>query len=400
MLTREHGIYEVSGFTVEPDRLGRRTHAHYVDLAARMLDVYRRGVGLMRRTLHRRVEEILEDEADCPVRRIRSFIKLLDDASEYQTDRDGRAAKLRQRVFDLAAPLHPLVERPDQLFDNDAAKVKERIAGELGMSWPEVDRAMFADFPGCHTLRVAPDLADERDLLSRYNVGQAQVLLYSAVEMVVTARRDFKRLFRHTKLSRLLHEIDRVSDREYRIHFTGPASVLGKTRRYGVEMATFLPALLACGDWKMQARVKLGWREATFALTSGSGLRSHLSPSAPFDSQLEEKFAAKFGPKRDGWTLEREGDFLSAGQKVFVPDFVFRHEDGTVAYFEIVGYWTPEYLEAKVATLRRFPDALMLISVASPLLMGEGDVPGEVLTHKAALKIGPILERLESMRAG
>jgi len=29
---------------------------------------------------------------------------------------------------------------------------------------------------------------------------------------------------------------------------------------------------------------------------------------------------------------------------VFVPDFTFRHEDGTQACLEIVGFWTPEYL--------------------------------------------------------
>ena len=55
---------------------------------------------------------------------------------------------------------------------------------------------------------------------------------------------------------------------------------------------------------------------------------------------------------RDGWTLVREGEVLHEGQKVFVPDFVFRHDDGRVVLMEIIGFWTPEYLEAKAATLR------------------------------------------------
>ena len=32
----------------------------------------------------------------------------------------------------------------------------------------------------------------------------------------------------------------------------------------------------------------------------------------------------------------------------FLPDFTLRHADGREALVEIVGFWTPEYLEAKI----------------------------------------------------
>ena len=43
--------------------------------------------------------------------------------------------------------------------------------------------------------------------------------------------------------------------------------------------------------------------------------------------------------------------FLHRGQKVFVPDFVFRHSDGRTVLIEIVGFWTPEYLQAEAGNV-------------------------------------------------
>jgi hypothetical protein len=35
------------------------------------------------------------------------------------------------------------------------------------------------------------------------------------------------------------------------------------------------------------------------------------------------------------------------GEELFLPDFTLRHADGREALIELVGFWTPEYLEAK-----------------------------------------------------
>ena len=67
--------------------------------------------------------------------------------------------------------------------------------------------------------------------------------------------------------------------------------------------------------------------------------------------------ADKFGPTRDGWQLIREGEILHEGQKTFVPDFTFRHEDGTQVFLEIVGFWTPEYLARQAGDAPPVPPA-------------------------------------------
>ncbi|MGB2984541.1 MAG: DUF790 family protein, partial [Phycisphaerae bacterium] len=382
-----------------PDCLTRKAHAHYVPLVDRLLSVYRHGKGKTREQLHRAAEAVFQAEPDCPPQRIRSFIRLLDQASEYQTDVDGRAYRLRQRVFDLAAQRHPVVTEPNALFEHAENEVKQAIATKIGMTWPDIERAMYADLPAFHRLKKLDGYTTPEELLRAYNVAQAQTLLFWAEEMTVVARQDFRRIFRHAKFNRLLHEIEAVGSEKYRIRFSGPASVLKHTRRYGVDMARFLPGLLACRGWHMSARLRLPFGITTFELSPRNRLRSHLSADDEFDSEVERAFYEKFGPKRESWSLHREGGFLVRGQRVFVPDFVVCHDDGTKVYLEIVGFWTPEYLEKKRETLSLFADTPIIVAVAASVAAELPQLPVEVITYRTRLKIKPILECLNALRA-
>src|SRR4030042_1514515 len=133
MLSSTHAIVEFSAGQAIPDRLTQSAHRHYLEYAERMLSCYRNGIGRQRRELHRQVESLFANEPDCPVRRIQAFCKLLDDRSVFRTDPGGKAAKLRLDVFSGVARFHPLVEKPDQLFEHDETKIKAQIADELGL---------------------------------------------------------------------------------------------------------------------------------------------------------------------------------------------------------------------------------------------------------------------------
>lgn len=399
MLTRDLAVADYEQGRILPDRLTRKWHGQYLDYAERMLRVYRFGVGRTRSQLHRAVWSIFADEEDCPGRRIDAFCKLLDDVSSYRRDTRGRAAALRRSVFRLAAESHPLVLKADRLFDREAAVVKAEVAARLGRPWEEIDRELFADVIEFHRLAGFQGYPDAQALLARYNVAQVQAALFGAVSMNVWAGQDFKTILRYAKLARLMHTIVRLGDGRYRFRFDGPASVLRQTRRYGVAMARFLPALIACRAWRMHAVIRTrrrGW-SVSLDLSSEDGLNSHLPPPEDFDSHVEEAFAEKWGPaKRDGWRLEREGEILHRGQKVFVPDFVFRHDDGRTVLMEIIGFWTPEYLEAKSQTLRSFEDQPILLAVAGPAGEGLPKLAAEAIPFKSALLIKDVLNRLNT----
>ncbi|HEV3338786.1 MAG TPA: DUF790 family protein [Pirellulales bacterium] len=402
MLTREHAIATYDGGRVLPDRLDRRRHTRYSGYAERMLAVYRRGIGRTRRELHAEVQETFAIEADCPLRRIAAFCKLLDDASAYDCDRRGAAAQLRQQVFRLAAPAHPLVASADRLFAKDERQVKTEIAGAMNMTWEEIDARLFADIVECQRLREFVGYTDGAALLARYNVAQVQAALFDAVEMTVWARDDFKTILRYAKLARLLHAIRRDGAEGYVIRLDGPASLLRETHRYGAAMARFLPVLVACRGWRMHALVKRrghAWVNR-LDLSPADGLTSHLPGPDEFDSSIEQAFADRWGDEgRDGWTLVREGEILHREQRVFVPDFVLRHSDGRRVLLEIVGFWTPEYLEAKLKTLRLFRDQQIVVALAAnqrqEAFASEFNAVGAALIRfKSSLSVKAVLERL------
>ena len=365
-----------------------------------MLSVYRNGIGRQRRELHRQVESVFADEPDCPVRRIQAFCKLLDAKSIFQSDPEGKAAKLRLEIFSEAARFHPLVKETDRLFEHDGKKIKARLADEIGTPWEQIERSLYSDVLSFQRLEQFDGYPNASALLSRYNVAQLQACLYRAENMIVSATDDFKTILRYAKLAHLLHDIVRLGPSRYRITFSGPASVSRRTRRYGVNFAKFLPALLACKGWKMTASLKTPWNQpAKFVLSDKDGFRSHLPSPDEFDSTVEESFAAKFGAKRNGWQLIREGEILHHYQKTFVPDFTFRHEDGTEVLLEIVGFWTPQYLAHRRETLRQFRNHRILIAVPEKSLRQGANIGKNVLVYKTALKLPPLLETLEKNRA-
>ena len=401
MLTREHAIaeYDFQRRLILPDRLIMRNHAQYPALAEQMLDVYQRGTGKRRRDLHREIHRVFAEETECPLRRIEAFCKLLDDQSVYATEARRNAAALRRQVFRLAATFHPLVIQKDSLFEHSASDVQKMIAEQLGRDWFDICDELFADVVEHHRLDSFPGYPSARALLSRYNVAQIQAALFSAVSLTIRTTSDFKRILRAARLARLMHTITNPKPGMYQIELTGPASVLRETRRYGVNMARFLPALICCSEWTMHAVMETRtsrWKMG-LTLSSTDGFQSHLPSDAEFDSSVEADFFEKWGSEeRDGWRLIREGEILHAGQKTFVPDFVLQHSSGRKVLMEIVGFWTPEYIQHRLETLEVFKHVPILLAIHETTVdrFSEATSHAIIVRYKSALLVKQILEAI------
>lgn len=400
MLTREHAIAELKfrARKVEPDRLMSGAHRHYVGFAQEMLGIYREAFGRRRRDIHRDIELIFSDDPFYHPRRVESFCKLLDDKSIYERDSDRSCAKLRSSVFLAAGGKHPLCSQSNGLFDYAEQNVKTEIAASYQRPWREIEDQLFDDVL-CFNRMKAFDVTafpDARALLARYNVAQFQVALFDATQMRIHATAHLKHILRFAKLAELMHTISAKKDGTFLIVLDGPASVLEQTRRYGTCMAKFLPGLLSCTGWKMEADIQRGGPGMfELALSASDGLHAPVPSPEEFDSDVERKFAEKWGPNaRDGWTLERESEPLVQGQHIFFPDFVFRHESGRTVFAEIVGYWTQKYLAEKRLTLERFKDQRLLLILRESVTTQFGDLPFPTITYKKGLKIEPVIEAL------
>jgi uncharacterized protein len=156
--------------------------------------------------------------------------------------------------------------------------------------------------------------------------------------------------------------------------------------------------LIPCKGWRMHAVLQTrrrGWM-ASLDLSPEDRLNSHLPAPQLFDSRVEAQFAQRWGEKRQGWTLSREAEVLYQGQKVFVPDFILQHDDGRRVLLEIVGFWTPEYLDAKCKTLRTFARYPIIVAVGPSASSRKTELPPNAILYRTALLPEQVIERISS----
>lgn len=333
------------------------------------------------------------------------------DSPDYTLVRGLAHLALNEAMLEVKAPLEPEFLRGKAFTlsaqkgygERESALVLEELAQEYKLEAETLRANLYADLKENHVLTQLPQLSPE-ELLERHHLAQAQGLLYYATEMVLQAHRntsgEYKRLFRYLKFYKLMFAVEGDLDSGYRIHVDGPTSLFAQTRRYGVQMAALLPALLHIHKWELSARLSLGGQEAEYNLSSEARLKSHYPAPPEFDSMLESTFAKRWEKLHSVWALEREVEVVDLKGTVFLPDFALRHPDARTAYVEIVGFWHPDYLRRKLDKVRRAGMRNLILAVSDRLKVGEedlGTVPGPVVRFKGQLEPKAVLGALEGL---
>jgi predicted nuclease of restriction endonuclease-like RecB superfamily len=336
-------------------------------------------------------------EGDSPDYRIvRGFAHLALNAAEFSLAlAQVEPETLRREAFTLAAQWG---------YGETQAQAVLRNLAEKYQLEPEVLRdTLYADLPENHVLSILPDFTLVT-LVDRYNLAQAQGLLYSALYLRITAHRnvpgEYRRLFHQLKFHGLMYAVEGNLEDGYQIYVDGPVSLFKQTRKYGIQMASFLPALLHISRWEMTAVLRLGEQEVIYNLDSQAPLRSHYAPPSTYDSLLERSFAERWSKLDTPWILEREVEIIDLKGTVFVPDFALRHPDGRVVHIEIMGFWHPDYLRRKLDKVKRANQSNLILAVSDRLNVGEEDIkdlPGPVLFFKGKLEPRRVLTVLETI---
>ena len=343
------------------------------------------------------------EAADTNYRVTRGLAKLLEDRSEFTIRSPIEPEVLREQIFAYTGKRHPVVTKADRLHRRTRGKALEKIAGELDVSSEAVVEGMYADLEENRVLTgfEAPTV---EWLLDRYNVALAQATLYRASEMTIRIYRNiptkYRLVFQFIKFFKLMHVVSGNNADGYQIVLDGPASMFRLSQKYGIQMALFLPALLHCDRWWLDATIVMNRNDhLRFELNDEFGLQSHYRDPDEFDSELERHFATQFEKIDTEWTLERETDIIDLKDTVMIPDFAFVHPDGRRALMEIVGFWTPDYLQKKLWKLKRVAMSNMIIAVSDQLNCSTEDfrdIPGEVLFFKTRIKPKEVLEKVEA----
>lgn len=275
---------------------------------------------------------------------VRGLSKLLDRRSTFEQQAPMPPAELRAAVF----------ERGFVTDEDERQAVVAQVANEHDLTPAEVEDGLWADREDEQVLVSTPDI-DPPELLRQYNLSLTQTLLFDALELEFTASGNYQEIFGLLKHLGLMYQVDE----DLTVTVTGPAALFKQTRKYGTTMAKLLPSIMKADEWHVSAQVETEVSDETriyeFSVDDSQAALFPAQTSVDsFDSEVERDFATRIDSLAEGWTVEREPTILRAGNRVMIPDFSFERDRGQPAdepafYLEVVGFWTPEYLEEKLA---------------------------------------------------
>lgn len=306
---------------------------------------------------HPWLRALLDVHADCVAKRRRDF------HAEVARGLGVPAppAKLRMAAYLLerrttdrvAAPVPPRRIR-EAVFRHAAAQDRSlaltNASLELGVDAGDLEALLFADLPGERVVQPLAEQLGPAVLASQVNTALVASLLQRASQVRVTAHGNVRALVRHAKLVGLLCVCD-LTGEELTMHLSGPCSLFRRTRMYGRALASLLPRLAWCCDFRLVASCPAeDPRGAALELvvTQGDPIEAG-QELRRFDSTLEERFARDFGRLTSSWELVREPQALPTEHGLFFPDFalVHRRDPRRRWFVEIVGFWTEAYLRGK-----------------------------------------------------
>ncbi len=382
-----------------------RESQQWLEVAESLLMIFREGVGMTRGEIESEVAELVGEGLATLAHR--GLAKVLEDRAEFEVVSEVPPETLREKVFTAAAERRKAlrVSGQRQGFDRDA--ILAGVAAELGLVPETVATALFADLKDENRLLRFDDLSAQR-LVDRYNVALAQAVLIRSVLIRTEVRGEkparYRQLFRQLKFHRLLYRVEGDMNDGYVLNVDGPLSLFSATNRYGLQMAMFLPTLLHCNDFRLDAELRWGPRRdpRTFHLASNDGLVSHVPDTGTYVPAEVTAFVARFRQVAPSWEVTDATDVIELGREgVWVPDLKFVHKaTGRDVYIEVLGFWKKASLERLLRLLPRHGPPRYVLAISDRLKVDEEALeamPGSVLKFKEipnSLELAAILDRL------
>jgi predicted nuclease of restriction endonuclease-like RecB superfamily len=352
-------------------------------LAARVIGTYQGHVEQSRADLQSALDDL---EADAPdFKLVRGFAKLLEREATFETRAAVPPERARRIAFETAETVGVVTE-------DERETALARAADRLDAAPDDLESSLYADLDERQVLVAFDSRWDPDELLAQYNLSLAQTALFDATELRVRSS-DPRAVVSAVKRLRLMYEI-RKTDAGREVVVTGPDALFRATRRYGTRFARLLRTVAKTEEWRVVATVDDYGTERELHLTDDDPVRvpgTEPVATVSFDSDVEADFATRFSSLDLDWDLVREPEPLEAGARVMIPDFAFvwapasdgaadGEKDGGAGtengiddfrvFFEIMGFWTPEYVEKKLSQLDA-TDERLLVAVDESLGVGE-----------------------------
>jgi len=333
-----------------------------LQLARELVEIFATCVGRKKGVL---LDEVREREGiGFDYRFVRGLSTLLERRSVFETHSTLDPTRARRLVFEEAG-------RRGALSHEARERVLAKVAKESGITAGELSEDLWSDLDEELILKEFKTTEPD-ELLKHYNLSLTQTLLFKSTALEFTARSNWKRIFRMIKYLGLMYTAE-CDGQAFRVAVDGPLSAFKLTERYGTSLARLLPTIVASDGWTVKADIvrarngskriyRLNLDQATVGFLIAPEEPIKREPGGAFDSSVEESFSRRFQSLGLGWKLTREPEPLIAGRHVMIPDFGFE-KNGMKTFLEVVGFWTPSYLDRKLKKLAQLEGVDMLVAV-------------------------------------
>ncbi len=334
---------------------------HWLEAAESLLLLFREGSGMTRGQIEAEIDELFGGGAKA-TQVYRGLAKVLEDRAEFEVVADVPPEQVREKVFTAAADYRrqsrAAASGPGHRAGFRRDEVLSAVGRELGLEPEAILSSLFADLRDEIRLLRFEDLTAQR-LIDRYNVALAQAVLLRSVTMKAEVRREtpprYRQLFRRLKFHRLLYRVEGSMRDGYLFHIDGPLSLFkgDDPVHNGLQIAlSFLPGLLHCQDFRLEAEVRWGPRREprSFHLDSRDALISHLGRATTgtyMSRGADGFFVERFRQVAASWEISECTDVIELGREgIWVPDYRLVHQaTGTDVFVEVLGFWKRSSLE-------------------------------------------------------
>lgn len=381
------------------------------------------------------LQKIRKLESEHDYKLVRGFFALLERRSIFErlntSTSNATPMLIRQKLFEESS------KQGLALSDSQRQGIIQKVANQMHVSSENIETIMWSDKDE-NLILAQFDIISAKDLILWYNLSLFQTLLFKCtkLEFYVKGGIYWKQVLRNIKRCGLMYNLEYQYNSEensdndsIKCVLEGPLSLFKMTDRYGTSMAKLLPSIVGTPTWKINGSIvkktEDGQKIYSFELSNENTkefLRSVIDSTrqdnegsmkiddSVYDSSTEAAFAKKFYQHFDqndkfGWKISREPDPLVADGKAMIPDFLFERF-GRKVYFEIVGFWTREYLERKASKLKVLFDKNhknidLLVAVNSELSCSQIKTISKdrIFTFQKDVSIKPILEHLKKIDA-
>jgi len=385
-----------------------RNAAHWLEAAESLLLLFREGVGMTRGEIEIEIDELFGGGGTA-TQVYRGLAKVLEDRAEFEVVADVPPDVVREKVFMAAADYRRQLraERAGSghrtQFRRD--EVLNAVAAELNLEPDALLNSLFADLHDENRLLRFEDMTAQR-LIDRYNVALAQAVLLRSVLVKAEIRNErparYRQIFRRLKFHRLLYRVDGSMRDGYVFQIDGPLSLFSATTRYGLQVAWFVPALLLCSDFRLEAELRWGPRREprSFLLESRDGLVSHQADTGVYVPAELTAFVERFRQVAPAWEISECTDVVELGREgVWVPDYRVVHSaSGTDVFIEVLGFWKRSSLERLTRLLPMHGPPRFVLAISDRLKVDEEvlqDLSGPILRFKEipnATELAALLE--------